>query len=115
MSFFAQRLRSSGVNRVIGASRPAVGSWPLWPFRVSLDLTGATPPVSEVRVFLADSAPDKRHRMIGRFLDSMVYVSHFTNVWYSTRLGGAAEGDNRGLRPSFEAWPRARLTAEENR
>jgi hypothetical protein len=79
VSFFARCLRSSGVNLVIGASRPAVGSWPLWPFRVSLDLTGAIPPVSEVQVFPADSAPDKR-RLIGRLLDSMVYVFHFTNV-----------------------------------
>ncbi len=79
--------------------------------RVSLDLTGTIPPVSEVRVFLADSAPDKRRRLIDRLLNSPLYVSHFTNVWRLAWLGDGAEVDNQGLRPGFEAWLRARLTA----
>jgi hypothetical protein len=79
--------------------------------RISLDLTGTIPPVSEVRAFLADSAPDKRRRLIDRLLDSPLYVSHFTNVWRAAWLGDGAEVDNLGLRPGFEAWLRARLTA----
>ena len=79
--------------------------------RVSLDLTGTIPPVSEVRAFLADSAPDKRRRLIDRLLDSPLYVSHFTNVWRLAWLGDGAEVDNLGIRPGFEAWLRARLTA----
>ncbi len=79
--------------------------------RVSLDLTGTIPPVSEVRAFLADSAPDKRRRLIGRLLNSPLYISHFTNVWRLAWLGDGAEVDNLGLRPGFEAWLRARLKA----
>jgi hypothetical protein len=79
--------------------------------RVSLDLTGTIPPVSEVRAFLADSTPDKRRRLIDRLLNSPLYVSHFTNVWRLAWLGDGAEVDNQGLRPGFEAWLRARLTA----
>src|SRR5436190_14398601 len=36
--------------------------------RLSLDLAGNVPPVSEVRAFLADTAPDKRRRLIDRLL-----------------------------------------------
>jgi Protein of unknown function (DUF1549)/Protein of unknown function (DUF1553) len=79
--------------------------------RVSLDLTGTIPPVSEVRAFLANPAPDKRSRLIDRLLESPLYVSHFTNVWRAAWLGDGAEVDNLGLRPGFEAWLRARLTA----
>jgi hypothetical protein len=75
--------------------------------RVYLDLTGTIPPVSEVRAFLADTASDKRRRLIDRLLGGPDYVNHFTNVWRATWLPD--EADNLGLTPSFEAWLRVRL------
>ena len=78
--------------------------------RLYLDLAGTIPPVSEVRAFLADKAPDKRRRLIDRLLDGPDYVNHFTNVWRATWLpDGGAEVDNFGLRGGFEAWLRVRL------
>ncbi len=42
--------------------------------RVTLDLTGRLPSTSDLREFLADSAPDKRERLIARLLDSPEFV-----------------------------------------
>jgi hypothetical protein len=77
--------------------------------RIYLDLTGTIPPVSEVRAFLADPAPDKRRRLIDRLIDGPDYVNRFTEVWRTTWLPDEAEA--LGLRPGFEAWLRARLAA----
>src|SRR5579871_3331897 len=44
--------------------------------RLSLDLTGCIPPVSEVRRFLADRSADKRDRAIDALLDSPGYARH---------------------------------------
>src|SRR5262249_12322615 len=78
--------------------------------RISLDLAGAVPPVSEVRAFLADTTPDKRRQLIDRLLDGPTYVGHFTNVWRAAWLPeGNVNVDNLGLRASFEAWLRVRL------
>ena len=78
--------------------------------RIYLDLTGTIPPVSEVRAFLADTAADKRRRLIDRLLNGPDYVSHFTNVWRAAWLpDGGADVDNLGLRGGFEAWLRVRL------
>lgn len=49
--------------------------------RAYLDLTGAIPRVSEARQFLADSAPDKRARLIDRLLDSPAHPTHLANTW----------------------------------
>lgn len=49
--------------------------------RASLDITGILPTEEEVRMFLADSAPDKRDRLVDRLLDSTAYADHFTNKW----------------------------------
>ena len=76
--------------------------------RIYLDLAGTIPPVSEVRAFLADTTPDKRRKLIDRLLGGPDYVNHFTDVWRANWLPD--EADNLGLRPSFEAWLRVRLT-----
>ena len=49
--------------------------------RVYLDLTGRIPRASKARAFLADTAADKRVKLIEKLLDSPGYVNHFTNVW----------------------------------
>src|SRR5579862_8649075 len=49
--------------------------------RVTLDLCGRIPSVSEVRAFLKDTAPDKRARVVEKLLDGPLYVRHFTNYW----------------------------------
>lgn len=49
--------------------------------RVYLDLIGRIPRVSETREFLADTAPDKRDKLIQRLLGSAQFVSHWSNTW----------------------------------
>jgi hypothetical protein len=78
--------------------------------RVYLDIAGKIPPVSEVRRFLADPAPDKRQRLIDRLLDSPAYVTHFSTVW---RLLLVPEGETnprqRSALPTLEDWLRQQL------
>lgn len=46
--------------------------------RISLDLTGRIPTPTEVRAFLADTAPDKRAKLTDRLLDSEAFVEKWS-------------------------------------
>lgn len=50
--------------------------------RVYLDVVGRNPSLPEVEAFLADSAPDKRMRLVDRLLDSAGWVSNESNHWF---------------------------------
>lgn len=78
--------------------------------RVSLDLTGKIPPVSDVRQFLADNSTDKRKRYIDRLLSSPGFVVHFTTLWRNILIPEAnANLLGRQQIPEFESWLRAQL------
>jgi Protein of unknown function (DUF1553)/Protein of unknown function (DUF1549) len=77
--------------------------------RVYLDLGGMIPPAHVTRDFLDDKSPDKRQKLVEKLLSSQRYVSNFTVFWRSVLLPESANGDNLGLRFSFEAWLRLRL------
>ncbi|MGE3778138.1 MAG: DUF1549 domain-containing protein, partial [Pirellulaceae bacterium] len=49
--------------------------------RIHLDLIGMVPEVSETRAFLADSAADKRARLVDRLLDSPHYARHMATTF----------------------------------
>jgi Protein of unknown function (DUF1553)/Protein of unknown function (DUF1549) len=49
--------------------------------RVSLDIVGRIPQVSEARTFLREDSPEKRAAAVERLLDSPGYVNHFTSMW----------------------------------
>jgi hypothetical protein len=49
--------------------------------RVSLDLCGRLPTAAEARAFLADTAADKRAKLIDRLLDSPDYPAYFAMRW----------------------------------
>jgi hypothetical protein len=49
--------------------------------RVSLDLTGQLPTPEEQRAFLADTAPDKRARLVDRLLASEAYAVNWGRYW----------------------------------
>ena len=49
--------------------------------RVMLDAIGTTPTPEEVEVFLADTAADKRDRLVDRVLDRTEYVDFWTLKW----------------------------------
>ncbi|MDB5337070.1 MAG: hypothetical protein JWN70_2689 [Planctomycetaceae bacterium] len=78
--------------------------------RVYLDLAGQIPPVSAVRRFLADPAPNKRQAIVRELLESPRYIIHFSNVWRAELLPEvSADPQLQFLMPSFEAWLRDQL------
>ncbi len=67
--------------------------------RVTLDLCGRLPTPAEARAFLADTAADKRARLIDRLLDSPDYPAYFALRWGSIlRNSNLAGADAGGLR-----------------
>lgn len=82
--------------------------------RVSLDLAGRIPFVSEVRAFLNDSSPDKRRRVVDRLLDDPAHVVHFTNVWRTLLLHDVDSERAAFFAPRLEAWIRQRLVENES-
>lgn len=59
--------------------------------RLSLDLNGRIPTVSDLRDFLDDTRADKRDRWIDELIDgtshARLYTTHFANVWRREILG----------------------------
>ncbi len=49
--------------------------------RATLDVCGVAPTAAEVRAFLADTAPDKRAKLIDRLLDRPEYADFWTLKW----------------------------------
>src|SRR5262245_61134281 len=80
--------------------------------RAYLDLTGRIPTPHDVHECLADSATDKRARLIDRLLDSPRHAAHFAAVWRAVLLPEAASrNDARIFQPGFEAWLRQQFRA----
>ncbi len=81
--------------------------------RVNLVLAGRVPVPSEVRLFLADTDPAKRAKVIDKLLASPAYANHMTTTWRGWLLPEAATDPQiAGLAPGFEAWLRARIRAD---
>ncbi len=79
--------------------------------RLSLDLAGRIPAVSEVRRFLADPSADKRDRLIDELLDSPAYARHFADTWLDLLAPeAAADFQRRFLLPGLHAWLRKQFT-----
>lgn len=74
--------------------------------RVHLDLVGLLPAVDEVRTFLADSAPDKRARVIDSLLaNKTAYAEHWLTFWNDLlRNDYAGTGYIDGGRKQISAW-----------
>jgi hypothetical protein len=79
--------------------------------RVYLDLTGTLPTTSEVRLFLADSSPDKRVKLIDRLLDGPGYIRRMVWFWDTTLM--ERRGDSKVPRAAWEAY--LRQVVSENR
>jgi hypothetical protein len=79
--------------------------------RLSLDVAGRIPAVSDVRRFLADRSADKRDRLIDEMLDSPAYARHFSNAWLELLAPEAtADYQRRFLLPGLDAWLRKEFT-----
>jgi hypothetical protein len=78
--------------------------------RIFLDLSGRIPSVGEVRIFLADTAPDKRRRIVDRLLESPAYFTNSTVKWRNVLIPPVnADFQTRFRLPQFDAWLRQKL------
>jgi hypothetical protein len=79
--------------------------------RLSLDVRGLLPTVEETKAFLADTASDKRARIIDRFLDSLEYAAY-----WSLKIADILRINREKLSPekatAFSEW--IRTTVEKN-
>lgn len=80
--------------------------------RVYLDTIGALPTAEEAREFLADTAPDKRARLIDRLLDRPEYVDYWTMRWLDILRADQLTISPQGA-VAVQRWLRRHL--EENR
>jgi Protein of unknown function (DUF1549)/Protein of unknown function (DUF1553) len=73
--------------------------------RAYLDVVGTVPPPSAVTAFLADTAPDKRAKLIDRLLASPAYALYWATLWEDTLVGWNTKDqfvDRRALRDWLE-------------
>jgi hypothetical protein len=83
--------------------------------RATLDLTGELPTPAQLQRFLADSAPDKRAKVIDRLLNSEAYARHWAHYWREVIT--ARLPDRRGvpvLGRIFENWMTQQLKANHS-
>ncbi len=82
--------------------------------RMTLDLAGRIPAVSEVRDFLNDASTTKRRDAVERLLDSPAFVRNFTTVLRNSLIPQAnSQPQFRGLIPGFDAWLWEQLSQEQ--
>lgn len=84
--------------------------------RVTLDICGTLPTVDEVRLYLADSRPDKRERLIDRLLERPEYASYFALKWadiLQNRGSGYGTRNQRAGTMLFSAWIRDSIAANK--
>lgn len=72
--------------------------------RVSLDITGLLPTEQQVREFLADTAADKRNRLVDQLLDSTAYADHFANKWNFVLRNRRENGEDAPGTLLFHQW-----------
>lgn len=96
-NFIHARLKSAGLRPEMPADRETLIR------RVTLDLTGLPPTISEVDRFLADDSEEAWERVVDRLLGSQKYGEHMARIW----LDAARYGDTHGLHLDNERsiWP----------
>ena len=100
---------AAAVDRAIRAEWAKEGVLPALPAsdarflrRAYVDIVGVIPPPDEVTAFLADTAPDKRQRLVSRLLESPAYVEHWAGYWDDLLVGEVRE--QAVDRAAFRAW-----------
>ena len=74
-----------------------------WLRRVTFDLTGLPPTISEIEAFLADGSPEAYAAVVDRLLAAPEFGEKWARHWLD--LSGYADNIGLGRRiPSFEAW-----------
>jgi hypothetical protein len=81
--------------------------------RVTLDLAGRVPTVSEYRAFMADSSADKRRQKIDELIDDDAFADLWTTIWAEQLrvMGGnyAPVGTHIKAADAFYEWIRTQL------
>jgi len=105
--------RTNPVDRIVDASwkkndvpRPPRADDRTFIRRVSLDLVGLLPDPERVEAFVADSAPDKRSRLVRELLDDrFAYAEHWMTFWNDLlRNDYTGTGFITGGRRQITAW-----------
>jgi len=74
--------------------------------RASIDIAGRLPAVTEVELFLADTDPAKRDRLVDRLVDSPGYADYFANKWATVLRNKRRTGTDIPYTYKFHAWIR---------
>lgn len=83
---------------------PERSSDPVFLRRVYLDLVGMIPTYEEATVFLADTDPNKREKLIDKLLADPRYASNQAQVWDVSLLGRNPKGIRSTNRDAFRKW-----------
>lgn len=79
--------------------------------RVSIDIAGRLPTLDETSRFLADTAPDKRDKLIDALLDSPEYADTFANKWSALLRNKRTKPSDAPANFAFHGWLRDSLRA----
>ena len=111
------RALAATIDRLIAAGWETARTQPAPPAddaeflrRLTLDIAGRIPTVTEARELIDDPAPDKRARAVERMLASPSYSAHMRDVWKGLLL--PEETSNFQLQivgTDFDAWLRKRF------
>ena len=77
--------------------------------RVSIDVAGRLPTVSEVEQFIADPDPAKRDRLVDRLIDSPGYADYFSNKWATVLRNKRRNATDVPYTYKFHGWIRRAL------
>ena len=93
-------------------SQPAAASSdPEFLRRVYLDLVGVIPTYDETVAFLADTATDKRAKLIDKLLEDPRYAQHQADLWDLILFGRNPPGYNTDRRDGIQRWLREQFAA----
>ncbi|CAN5225079.1 hypothetical protein BH23VER1_BH23VER1_04910 [soil metagenome] len=92
-----------------GGSNPEAGDG-TFVRRAYLDIAGRVPTADETRIFLDDTAPDKRGALVRELLASPGHVSHSYNFWADIfRIRSRLPGNNGNSGLYYAAWLKGAL------
>jgi hypothetical protein len=77
--------------------------------RLSLDLTGKIPELTQVWDFLQENDSGKRWRWVEQYLASEASSRHFANIWRTHIIGRSSNPQFQFLYPQFEAFLKERF------
>jgi hypothetical protein len=72
--------------------------------RASVDIAGRLPTAAEAERFLADTAPDKRAKLVGTLLDSPEYADFFASQWSALLRNKRTKAQDAPMNFAFYTW-----------